>query len=207
VLVEFVSAGRVHTSADFELNNALNLTKVSDETGRQVSLRARRRISGERELCPATGKGQTGQPGFRIQRAAHRGGRLSGVRHQVCRDPAGLRLLLYPARWFPVAGYSTNRHTMDMRITVPSLYKVIAPGIERRETLAGDKVAYSFQFTQPAFPGSLAIVQGDPVQASSEACDWMYFHDAEKAMTAPYARDRQGDVLLDQPLRPAPQAN
>jgi len=89
-----------------------------------------------------------------------------------------------------VAGYSTNRHTMDMRITVPSLYKVIAPGIERRETLAGDKVAYSFQFTQPAFPGSLAIVQGDPVQASSEGVTtWMYFHDAEKAMTAPYGEE------------------
>jgi len=123
--------------------------------------------------------------------------------NQVCRDPAGLRLPAVSgavvSAW---AGYSTNRHTMDMRITVPSLYKVIAPGIERREDAGRrHKVAYSFQFTQPAFPGSLAIgVQGDPVQASSEGRrPGCISTTRRRPWTAPYGEEtRKGDVLLDQ---------
>ena len=49
---------------------------------------------------------------------------------------------------------------------------------------------YSFQFTKPAFPGSIAVVQGDPAQVSSEGVTtWLYFRGAEKAMAGPYGQE------------------
>ena len=190
-LVQFVPQDEFTTSADFELNNALNLTKVSDETGRQVSAtRSSQNFSVNVSFAQPLEKGKPASLVFEYN------GRLTGEEDspvfgiKFAAIHPGYAYLLYPARWFPVAGYSTNRHTMEMRITVPSLYKVIAPGIEHRETLPGDKTLYGFQFNQPAFPGSLAIVQGDPVQANSEGVTtWMYFHDAEKAMAAPYGEE------------------
>ncbi len=37
--------------------------------------------------------------------------------------------LMYPARWFPVNGYTVDRFTSDLHITVPSGYQVIASGL------------------------------------------------------------------------------
>src|SRR5581483_4457719 len=75
--------------------------------------------------------------------------------------------LMYPSRWFPINDYTTDRYTADLHITVPNGYKVIASGLERSER-AADKIAYSFQYIKPSFPGSIAVVQGDPVRVNSE---------------------------------------
>ena len=36
--------------------------------------------------------------------------------------------LLYPSRWFPVSGYTADRFTSTMNITVPQGYQVIGSG-------------------------------------------------------------------------------
>ncbi len=38
--------------------------------------------------------------------------------------------LMYPARWFPVSGYTTDRFAADMRITVPMGYTVLGSGLD-----------------------------------------------------------------------------
>ena len=72
---------------------------------------------------------------------------------------------MYPARWFPVAGYTTDRFAADMRITVPAGYTVVGSGIDSHQT-AGDKNTFEFKFDRPSFPGSIAVVKGDPVKVA-----------------------------------------
>ena len=44
--------------------------------------------------------------------------------------------LMYPARWFPVNGYTTDRFSAEMRITVPAGYTVLGSGIDPHQTAA-----------------------------------------------------------------------
>ena len=37
---------------------------------------------------------------------------------------------MYPARWFPVSGYTTDRFSSDLKVTVPTGYRVVASGID-----------------------------------------------------------------------------
>ncbi|MHB8656023.1 MAG: M1 family aminopeptidase [Terriglobia bacterium] len=63
--------------------------------------------------------------------------------------------LLYPARWFPVNRYGTNRFAATMRITVPSDETVIASGKNSAPERAAGKVTYTYQFDQKSFPGTV----------------------------------------------------
>jgi hypothetical protein len=97
--------------------------------------------------------------------------------------------LMYPARWFPVNGYTTARFSAEMNITVPSGYKVLAPGIEATQP-AGDKVVSNFKFDHPSFPGSIAVVKDAPVRVNSEGVTTtLYFRDTEKTMAQTYGEE------------------
>ncbi len=52
----------------------------------------------------------------------------------------------------------------DLRITVP---RVTGDRQRHRGTRSrrGDKITYSFKFNQPSFPGSIAVVQGEPARS------------------------------------------
>ena len=63
--------------------------------------------------------------------------------------------LLYPARWFPVSGYSTNRFAATMRISVPTDETVIASGKVSAPDRQAGKVTYTYQFDQKSFPGTV----------------------------------------------------
>ena len=41
---------------------------------------------------------------------------------------------MYPARWFPVSGYTTDRFAAEMHITVPTGYTVLGSGIDTSQT-------------------------------------------------------------------------
>jgi len=63
-------------------------------------------------------------------------GRLTGQEdspsmHQVRGHPSDFAYLMYPARWFPVSGYTTDRFAADVRVTVPAGYTVLAAGWTR----------------------------------------------------------------------------
>ncbi|HOK47029.1 MAG TPA: M1 family aminopeptidase, partial [Bryobacteraceae bacterium] len=89
-----------------------------------------------------------------------------------------------------VANYSTGRHTADLRITVPAGFKVIAPGLAKSEPAADGNQLYTFQFSQPAFPCSPAVVQGDPVTVEAEGVNTtIYFRDAEKDMANAHGQE------------------
>ena len=69
---------------------------------------------------------------------------------------------MYPARWFPVNDYTTDRFSSDLKVTVPAGYQ---GGGERtrgsEEAAPAGMTATRFKFDQASFPGSFAVVRGD----------------------------------------------
>jgi aminopeptidase N len=184
------------SSAVFELNNALDVSKVENEAGLQIAAtRSHQDFSVNLSFPEPLPKAKPATVVFYYD------GRLTGdedspvwgIKFAALHADHGF--LLYPARWFPVAGYTTNRFTANLRITVPAGYTVLAPGIESRETSA-DKVVYSFQYDHPSFPGSIGIVQGEPARISSEGVTTtLYFRGAAQQMAAAYGQET-GKIMV-----------
>jgi aminopeptidase N len=195
VEVQFAAVDDNVTTANFELNNALNLSRVVDDAGRQIPASRNQQDFSVRLNLPApVAKGQQGKLTFSYD------GRLSGteespvygIKFASLQNDFGY--LMYPARWFPVNDYTADRFAADLRITVPAGYRVIGSGMERTDQVGGDKVVYTFRFTQPSFPGSIAIVRGDPVRITSAGVTTNFFLRETKDMAQAYA-DEIGKVM------------
>jgi hypothetical protein len=178
------------SSAAFELNNALNVSRVVDEKGSQIPASRNQQDSTVRlSFDPALPKGQPVTVTFYYD------GKLSGQEESPV---FGLRFaaihpdfayLMYPARWFPVAGYSTDRFASDLRVSVPAGYAVLGSGLDTRQA-AADKTMCEFKFQRPSFPGSIAVVKGDPVKVQSEGVNTsLYFRGAEASQAQAYGEE------------------
>ncbi len=157
------------TSALFEMHNSLNITRVVDSEGRQIGVSRSQEDFTARLTFPY--RAVKGTP---ITLTFTYDGRLNGQEDspvygiKFASIQPDYAFLMYPARWFPVADYSANRFTADMRITVPNGFKVVASGLESKEKApAPDKILYTFQYKNASFPGSIAVVQGEGQRVSS----------------------------------------
>lgn len=194
VQVEFIPLDDTSTIS-FELNNALNLSKVTDDGGRQIPASRLQQDSSIRLSLPeALPKGKASTLTFTYD------GRLTGEEESpvygikfasIQNDHA---FLLYPARWFPVNDYTADRFTADLKVTVPSGYRVVASGLESSDTAPADKVAYRFKFDQPSFPGSLAVVEGDPKPVNADGVTTFFYLRDTAGMAAAYA-DEIGKIM------------
>ena len=92
---------------------------------------------------------------------------------------------MYPARWFPINDYTVDRFAMTLQITVPSGYRVAASGTERASQAANGSSVVEYQYTEPSFPGSFAVLKGDPQMASAGGVSTqMFFRDSSKMASA-----------------------
>jgi tetratricopeptide (TPR) repeat protein len=85
-------------------------------------------------------------------------GPVEGLKLAAIQEP--ITYLLYPARWFPMTGYLTDRFTAEMHIRVPRGMRVFASGslgASKPVTLASGKPGdqYDFNWTKPGFPGTV----------------------------------------------------
>src|SRR6266496_6039365 len=150
VKVQFVPLDDNTSSATFELNNALNVSKVIDDSGKQIpASRSQQdfsvRLSFDQPL--PKGKPYTVTFSYDGHLTGNEDSPVYGIKFAAIHDEYAF--LMYPARWFPVNGYTTARFSAEMNITVPSGYKVLAPGIEATQP-AGDKVVSNFKFDHPS---------------------------------------------------------
>jgi hypothetical protein len=156
------------TSASFELNNALNVSRVVDAQGKQINASRNQqdftvRLSFDQPL-------PKGQP---VTITFYYDGRLTGAEDspiygiKFAAIHPDFAYLMYPARWFPMSGYSTDRFASDLKITVPMGYSVLGSGVDSKAT-AGDKNTFQFRFEHASFPGSIAVVKDQPVSVPSE---------------------------------------
>src|ERR1700704_3405889 len=117
------------TSATFELNNNLNISKIVDAAGQAVrGDRNQQENSVRLTFAQGLPKGQATSVTFTYD------GRLTGKEESpvygikfaaIENDHA---FLLYPARWFPVSGYTADRFTSKMNISVPAGFQVVGTG-------------------------------------------------------------------------------
>jgi hypothetical protein len=185
--VRFVPLDNNTSSAAFELNNALTVSRVVDGKGAQVNDTRNTQDSTVRlsfDPPPAKGAPTTVKFTYEGRLSGNEDSPVYGIKFAAIHPDYAF--LLYPARWFPIGGYTTDRFTADLHITVPSGFEVLGSGIDTHQE-AGGKVVYSFHFDHPSFPGSIAVVRDPGVKASAEGVSTtLYFRGDEKAMAQAY---------------------
>jgi hypothetical protein len=165
--VRFVPIDEGVTSASFELNNALNVSKVVDGAGKQIQASRTQqdfsvRLTFDQQL--PKGQPQTVTFFYDGKLTGNEDSPVYGVKFAAIHPD--FSYLMYPARWFPVAGYSTDRFGAEMRVTVPNGYSVVGSGIDAKQA-TGDKQLYTIRMEKPSFPGSIAVVKEQPARVSS----------------------------------------
>ena len=185
------------TSPVFELNNALTVSRVVDDKGKQIpASRNQQDFSVRLTFDQPLVKGQAVTITFYYE------GKLSGQEDspvygiKFAAIHPDFAFLTYPARWFPVSGYTTDRFSADLSVTVPPGYTVLGSGNDSKET-AGDKTRYHLKFERPSFPGSIAIVKGPPARVATEGVTTsLYFRSPETDMAQLYGEQPAVMALL-----------
>jgi aminopeptidase N len=195
VQVRFIPLDDNTSSASFELNNALNVSKVVDQNGRQIPASRSQQDFAIRLNFPdplPKGKPSTITFSYDGRITGNEESPVYGIKFAAINEDTSF--LMYPARWFPVNDYTTDRFTADMKIVTPGAYKVIASGSEDKPDRAGDdRMAHRFHFTQASFPGSIAVVNSEPTRVSSQGITTaLYFKD--KSMANAYGEET-GKIL------------
>ena len=185
--IRFVPLDDRTTSLTFELNNALTISRIVDDKGQTLQSSRNASENTVRVTLPnSLPKGQPAVITFNYD------GRLTGSEESpiygikfaaIQNDYA---FLLYPARWFPVSGYTVDRFTATMNVTVPAGFKVVGSGSDSvKPAPAGN--TYTFEFTKPSFPGDIAVVKGDGVKNATDGITTtLYFRGAEASMANAY---------------------
>jgi len=179
------------STVTFELNNALNLTRVTDVEGRQVAAsRFGEDMSVRLSLPQPLPKGQPATLTFVYQ------GKLTGQEEspvfgiKFAAITPDVAYLMYPARWFPVNDYTVDRFASDFRVTVPDGYRVVASGNGQADANAPAGMhTERYQFEQASFPGSIAIVRGEPDTVSADGVSTKFYVRKAAAMAEAYGSE------------------
>ena len=184
--VKFTALDDISTAV-FELNNALRITRVTTETGKVLPTeRVTQDFTVRVSLPDGMSKGQSQTLNFDYE----------GVLNTADDSPVeGLKLasigpdtsyLLYAARWFPMVGYQINRFTATINVTVPAFFEAIGSGTKPGSTrpASGGNKTYSFVWDTPSFPGTIIAGTFVPV---SDANLRIYFKPNHKDLAHNYA--------------------
>jgi len=152
--LRFVPIDEAVSSAAFELNNALNVSRVVDDQGRQIpASRNQQDFTVRLNFDQPIPKGQQATVTFFYD--GHLTGQedspVYGVKFAAIHPD--FAYLMYPARWFPVNGYTTDRFAADVKVTVPAGYTVVGSGFDSHQP-AGDKTAWELSSTIRRFPAA-----------------------------------------------------
>ncbi len=183
--------------ATFELNNNLKPSRVLDAAGKTIqaerySQDGTIRLNFDRPLPKGQPVSLTVEYEGRLESGENQP--IEGLKLAYVGDPVSY--LLYPGRWFPVAGYEVDRFTAEFNVTVPAGYRVVGPG---RSTgapkMSPGKVTYSYVTDRPSFPGSLAAMRDEAVHVTTGGAPVdVYFRGAEKSQAQTYG-EAAGKVL------------
>lgn len=172
VKIDFSAIDDGVDSTAFELNNALNVSKVVDEQSHELQAARTQsdftvRIAFSQPLAKGSKHSLTFDYDGRL--SGNEDSPVYGIRFAAIHPDYAY--LLYPARWFPVSGYTTDRFSADLTLETPTGYSVIA---------SGSGVGSKFSFSKDSFPGSVAIVKGTPVKTNVDGIHTeLYFRQPE----------------------------
>ncbi len=144
----------------FGFHPALKVSKITDDTGKVLT--GERLADGTIRVAPATPftRGQVSHWTFTYDGniTGNEDGPVEGLKLAAIQEP--ITYLLYPARWFPMTGYMTDRFTAQIHIRVPQGMQVFASGSKGAShpvTLANGKPGdqFDFDWSKPGFPGTV----------------------------------------------------
>jgi tetratricopeptide (TPR) repeat protein len=167
------------TSATFELNNGLNITKLTDSKGAVLNSERLTNNSTVHVTLPAPltkGSSATFHFEYSGALAGSETSPVEGIKLAAVADP--ISILLYPGRWFPMTGLFTNRFTAEMHIHVPADYIAVGSGTATRKTLPDGRSEFSFVWSKPGFPGT--IVAGKFLPAINGGLNNVHVYVTEK---------------------------
>ena len=162
--VKFVPLDDSITNATFELNNNLNISKIADDKGQTINGTRNQQDNSVRLAFPSPlPKGQPAVVTFTYD--GHLTGNeespIYGIKFAAIQPD--FAFLLYPSRWFPISGYTSDRFTSTMHITVPAGFQVVGSG-----SGSNSGNVWTYEFSKPSFPGDIAIMKGNPVKSGAE---------------------------------------
>jgi hypothetical protein len=166
--VRFVPLDDGITTFTFELNNALTIRKVVDDQGNPLTPTRHTDDFTVRLNSPTAypkGKPVTFIFDYDGHLTGNEDSPIYGIKFAAIHEDYAY--LLYPSRWFPLSGYSTNRFTSEINVTVPDGYKVIGSGLDTQHH-DGDKLIVSYVTDKASFPGSIAISKAAPIKNSTD---------------------------------------
>jgi tetratricopeptide (TPR) repeat protein len=196
--------------ATFELNNALNVSKAVDASGKPLgTARDAQNFTVHVTFPNALTKGQPSQIAISYdgKLTGDEDSPVSGIKFAALHPDFGY--LLYPARWFPVNGYTTNRFSADLHIAAPADYRVIGSGDLKTDAAKNGGTLFSYHYENASFPGSIAIVKGDGTRVSSQGITTQIYFRGNEAATAQAYGEETGKIMtfLTSEFGLAPQAN
>lgn len=196
--------------AVFELNNALAVSKAVDAQGKPLETsRDDKNFTVKVTFSGAVQKTQASQLSisYNGKLTGNEDSPVYGIKFAALHPDFGY--LLYPARWFPVSGYTVNRFAADLHITAPAGYRVVGSGDLKTDRAADGATIYSFHYEKPSFPGSIAIVKDNPQRVSSEGVTTDVFFRDQQAEQAHDYGEETGRIMtfLTSEYGLAPQAN
>lgn len=182
--VRFTMLSDYSTTVRFELNNALSVSRVTNAEGESLNFdRDMKTFTIAVVLARPIRKGETAELTFLY------GGRLSGVEESPI---YGIRFasiqpdfgyLLYPTRWFPVSGYTTDPFEWNIRVTTPAEFNVVSSG-DASEIISDKGMVREFKSSRPNFGGSIGFSSTDPSVVSAEGVNTRVFFREERARLA-----------------------
>ncbi|HEX4228652.1 MAG TPA: M1 family aminopeptidase [Bryobacteraceae bacterium] len=209
VKVNFIPLDNTN-EATFELNNALTVSKVVDDSGTVLGSSRNAQDFTVHVSFPTTlprGKATDVSFTYEGKLTGNEDSPVYGIKFAALHPDYSY--LLYPARWFPVSGYTVDRFQAELRVTTPTGYRVLASGDMKEDQAGNDRTVYIFEYNQSSFPGSLAIVKGDGVKVSSQGItSQIYFRDDKQSCAQAYG-DETGKMMsfFTSQYGLAPQAN
>jgi tetratricopeptide (TPR) repeat protein len=178
--VRFVPLDDRTTAVTFELNNALNISRIIDDKGQNLQSSRNQSDNTVRVSFPnGLAKGQAVVLNFNYdgRLTGNEDSPIYGIKFAAIQNDYAF--LLYPGRWFPVSGYTSDRFTSTINATVPSGFAVIGSG-DGSVKQNGDSSTFTWRFSKQSFPGDIAIVKGQPVKNSTDGITTtLYFRGAE----------------------------
>ena len=146
------------TAATFELNNGLQITRLTDASKKALDSERLSTNSTVRVALPtpmAKGTSTTWTFDYSGTLVGSETSPVEGIKLAAVADP--ISILLYPGRWFPMVGLWTDRFTAEMHIRVPPDERVVGSGsgVAAVKSVGGNKSEWTFNWSKAGFPGTI----------------------------------------------------